>query len=156
MDLKDIRRENLLLIIRDVFNGRQVELARRMGRKEAQITQWKSEFRGLHESSCRLIERAAGKPVGWMDQPHASGTDPLSVQEPTAVRPYQLPRPSLRVSLEVLCTGLSVLQEPERRESVGTLLKACAVAGGDTSYIEAFLATMRKHQPPQTLANGTK
>jgi hypothetical protein len=151
MDIKEIRRQNLLLIISDVFAGRQVDLADRIHRGQAQITQWKSPENGIHEKSARMIEAAAGKPPGWMDVPHSSGHEPLTVQK-NVVAPayYALPRPSLRVALEALCEELARVEEPERRDSVAALLRSCAVAGGDTSYIEPILSVMRfKQSQPQ-------
>ena len=143
MQLNEIRRQNLLLIISDVFGGRQVELANRMNRGQAQITQWKSPENGIHERSARLIEAAAGKPPGWLDVPHETGHEGLVVRESAAPVPFHVPRPALRVALEALCEELARVGEPERRESVGALLKACAMAGGDATYIEPLLALLR-------------
>jgi hypothetical protein len=151
MDLNELRRQNLLLVIADVFGGRQIDLAKRMGRGQAQITQWKSPENGIHERSARLIEQAAGKPVGWMDLPHDSGHEGLVTRETVAALPFHSPRPAPRVALEALCDELARVAEPERREALGTLLRACALAGGDASYVEPILSLLRVRSPP---ANG--
>jgi hypothetical protein len=153
MDLNELRRQNLLLIIADVFGGRQIDLARRMGRGQAQITQWKSPENGIHERSARLIEQAAGKPAGWMDLPHDSGHEGLVTRETVAALPFHSPRPAPRVALEALCDELARVAEPERREALGTLLRACALAGGDVSYVEPILSLLRVRSPP---ANTTR
>jgi hypothetical protein len=153
MDLNELRRQNLLLIIADVFGGRQIDLAKRMGRGQAQITQWKSPENGIHERSARLIEQAAGKPAGWMDLPHDSGHEGLVTRETVAALPFHSPRPAPRVALEALCDELARVAEPERREALGTLLRACALAGGDVSYVEPILSLLRVRSPP---ANTTR
>ncbi len=153
MDLNELRRQNLLLIIADVFGGRQIDLAKRMGRGQAQITQWKSPENGIHERSARLIEQAAGKPAGWMDLPHDSGHEGLVTRETVAALPFHSPRPAPRVALEALCDELARVAEPERREALGTLLRACALAGGDVSYVEPILSLLRVRSPP---ANNTR
>lgn len=151
MRLSELRRQNLALLIKDVFDGKQINLVKRLGRGQAQVSQWMSGHRSIHEDSARDIESVAGKPSGWMDVPHSSGQEPLTVQE-NVVAPayYALPRPSLRVALEALCEELARVEEPERRDSVAALLRSCAVAGGDTSYIEPILSVMRfKQSQPQ-------
>jgi hypothetical protein len=148
MDLNELRRQNLLLVIADVFGGRQIDLAKRMGRGQAQITQWKSPENGIHERSARLIEQAAGKPAGWMDLPHDSGHEGLVTRETVAALPFHSPRPAPRVALEALCDELARVAEPERREALGTLLRACALAGGDASYVEPILSLLRVRSPP--------
>jgi hypothetical protein len=124
-----------------------------MGRGQAQITQWKSPENGIHERSARLIEQAAGKPAGWMDLPHDSGHEGLVTRETVAALPFHSPRPAPRVALEALCDELARVAEPERREALGTLLRACALAGGDVSYVEPILSLLRVRSPP---ANTTR
>lgn len=145
MQVHETRRSNLRLLIDRRFSGVQRHLATAMGRSEAQITQWLNGGRNISEGSARRIEHVSGEQLGWMDVPRSSAE--LVAGEVLRFTPA--PRPSLRAALEVLCTSLSVVQEAERRESVGALLKACAIAGGDLSYIDAILATMRRAHPPQ-------
>ncbi len=57
------------------------------------------------------------------------------------------------MALEALCDELARVAEPERREALGTLLRACALAGGDASYIEPILSLLRVRSPP---ANTTR
>ena len=153
MKVYENRRANLPRLIDLKYHGQKKALANALDCLASQVSQWLSGNRNMGEASARRIEFVAGMPAGWLDTDLPTG---LEVREPERLIVTPMPRPSLRASLEVLCTALSVLQEPERRESVGSLLRACAVAGGDTSYIDAILATMRKHQPPQQVANGTK
>jgi hypothetical protein len=150
MEVSDVRLRNLLLIIESVFGGRQVHLARRMQRKESQITQWKRGNCRIHEKSARLIEAAAGKPMGWLDVPHQSADEDLVVRDSVAPAPYFM-RPSLRVALEVLCEELSRLEDPARLEGVAALLRSCAITSGDQAYIEPILTLMRFKSAPPTL-----
>jgi transcriptional regulator with XRE-family HTH domain len=151
MRLGDLRRQNLLLILEHAFDRKPTLLAKRMGKSGAQISQWKSGHRDIHEDSARRIELAAGKPVGWMDLPHDSGHEGLVTRETVAALPFHSPRPAPRVALEALCDELARVAEPERREALGTLLRACALAGGDASYVEPILSLLRVRSPP---ANG--
>lgn len=145
MQVHEIRKTNLRLLIDKRFGGVHRLLADALGRSQPQITQWLNGGRNISEESARRIEQLVGEHAGWMDVPRQS----LDLLAGEVVPIAPTPRPSLRSALEVLCTSLSVLQEAERRESVGALLKACAIAGGDTSYIDAILAAMRRAQPPQ-------
>lgn len=147
MTLKEVRHANFLLILAHAFKGKQIDLANAIEAKEAQVTQWK-KGRGFHESTVRKIEQAAGKHHGWMDVPHVSFSDENVVRDSATPPLYSFPKPSLRFALETLCDELNRVQEPERRESVGSLLRACAIAGGDTSYIDAILSVLRFKAPP--------
>lgn len=149
MKLREVRQKNLLLLINDVFDGRPTVMAQRLNKNPAQISQWKSGHRAISEDSARTIEAAAGKPPGWMDVPHDSGHEGLVARESGPVVPLYLPRPALRVALEVVCEELARVDEPERRESVGGLLKACAMAGGDSAYIEPLLSLLRMRSARQ-------
>lgn len=140
---------------------RQAALGRACGVASASVTAWfKGETKSMKGETLLKAARFLNVRPEWLE----SGLGPMrdvegesvsrvEVREPSSAVVTPLPRPSLRSALEVLCTALSVLREPERRESVGTLLRACAVGGGDTSYIDAIIATMRKSHPPQALAN---
>lgn len=152
MNLSDIRLKNLLALLDEVFNGRQVDLAKRMNRSQAQIAQWKSGYRKIHEDSARAIERAGGKARGWLDELHADEQTP-GIQDAGA--PVYLPpfRPGLRLALEVLCDELGRIDQAERREGVGSLLRSCAISGGDVSYIVAILSVMRQ-KPPKAPQQG--
>jgi hypothetical protein len=154
MKVYENRRANLPRLIDIRYEGQKKALANALDCLPSQLSQWLGGNRNMGEASARRIELVASMPIGWLDADPPTGLEVREPERAAIVTP--MPRPSLRSSLEVLCTALSVLQEPERRESVGSLLRACAVAGGDTSYIDAILATMRKHQPPQTMANGTQ
>lgn len=162
MNLRETRRANLELLIADVFLGRAIELARRIGRSESQVSQWRmserkdGRFFGIGEHSARRIEQASGKPQGWMDVPHKSGHEGLTIQDSVAPVPYSM-RPSLRVALEVLCEELSRLEDPARLEGVAALLRSCAVSSGDQAYIEPILTLMRfKSAPPRRCSSRTR
>ena len=82
-----------------------------------------------------------------MDVPHESGQEGLVARDSAAPVPFHVPRPALRVALEVVCEELARVMEPERREGAGALLRACAIAGGDQSYIDPLLSLLRVKTP---------
>jgi transcriptional regulator with XRE-family HTH domain len=147
MRLSEVRRANLILLLNDLFDGTQKRLVDRLGKGAAQISQWKSGHRSIHEDSARDIEAACGKPSGWLDVPHQSGHEGLTIRDSVAPAPFVM-RPSLRVALEVLCEELARLEDPARLDGVAALLRSCAVASGDKDYIEPILTLMRFKAPP--------
>lgn len=72
------RRENLRTVIQEL--GSAAVLARALGVSAAVVSQWVNASRdsktkkprGISHESCRKIERAAGKPAGWMDAQHST------------------------------------------------------------------------------------
>lgn len=70
----EVRRENLALLV-DAAGG-PTSFAARIDRSQSQVSQWlnaspdskSGKPRTISSSSCRYIERAIGKPDGWMDQ----------------------------------------------------------------------------------------
>jgi SOS-response transcriptional repressor LexA len=74
--LETIHKENLRLLA-DEFGG-VAAVAARIGCSASQYSQWMNgsthsatgKPRGMRSSSARRIELAAGKPAGWLDQPH--------------------------------------------------------------------------------------
>jgi hypothetical protein len=83
--IQDIRRANLLLLIKEVEqligrkHGAKAYLARRTGVPSPQLSQFLSRAphqgggpRGLGDDSARKLERGMGKPKGWMDVEHAT------------------------------------------------------------------------------------
>ena len=71
MEVRDIRRNNLLLLIRRQ-GGTQAEFARVAGVSPNYINQVLNSWqgRGLGHQVARKIERAVGKSRGWMDTSH--------------------------------------------------------------------------------------
>ena len=74
--IEDVRRDNLRRL-RDELGGVQA-LADRIGKGQPQVSQWLNASthsvtgkpRTISSASCREIERALGKPDGWMDAEH--------------------------------------------------------------------------------------
>jgi hypothetical protein len=75
--IDEIHRENLKLLASEA-GGKSI-LAELLGKSASQVSQWLNgsldsktgKARGIRPSSCRMIELALGKPVGWMDMTHA-------------------------------------------------------------------------------------
>jgi transcriptional regulator with XRE-family HTH domain len=75
--IDEIHRENLELLAAEA--GGKGVLAERLGKSASQVSQWLNgsadsktgKARGIRPASCRAIEIAFEKPVGWMDISHA-------------------------------------------------------------------------------------
>jgi hypothetical protein len=69
MDIKDVRRANLMILLEE--HGRET-LAREAGTAPAYLSQLKSERTEAHvgHDLARRLEAATGHPEGWMDHPH--------------------------------------------------------------------------------------
>lgn len=74
--IEDVRRENLQRL-RDELGSVQV-LADRIGKSQSQVSQWlnasvhsaSGKPRTISSGSCREVEKALGRPEGWMDVEH--------------------------------------------------------------------------------------
>ena len=74
MDIFNLRRLNLQLLIDVDFNGNQARLSEKTDIKAPQINRWLSttarDKRNITEKSARNIEKRCDKPAGWMDVGH--------------------------------------------------------------------------------------
>ena len=79
--INDIRLENLQRVIDEHFNGVKRKLALAMGVQAAQISRVFSENpatrKALGDSMSRAVERAAGLPEGWLDNPHDDSNEDI-------------------------------------------------------------------------------
>lgn len=67
MNLKDIRRLNLLLLQRTEFGNLASQLAKQIKRAPSQVSQWYMGYRTISEETARDIEDKCQKPPGWLD-----------------------------------------------------------------------------------------
>lgn len=75
--IDQIYRDNLRLLVQEA-GGTVTALAARLGKQNAQVSQWLNgskdsktgKPRTLARATARDIERVMNKPEGWMDQPH--------------------------------------------------------------------------------------
>jgi hypothetical protein len=75
--VSQIRIENLEILIEE--SGTISNLASKLGKSSAQVSQWKNASkdsktgkpRGMRDTTCRDIEVILGKPQGWMDREHS-------------------------------------------------------------------------------------
>lgn len=76
MDIRETRRERLLMLIQDQKGrGKQRAVAKAIGKAPAQISQWINRTRTITEETARQIEIRSKKPHGWMDlDPQMPGT----------------------------------------------------------------------------------
>jgi phage repressor protein C with HTH and peptisase S24 domain len=90
--IEEIHRENLQALAKE-FDG-VVGAASRIGISSSQYSQWLNgsqnsgtgKPRGMRASSVRRIEKACGKPSGWMDRPHAEQIDTQKAAHPGAAK----------------------------------------------------------------------
>lgn len=68
--ISDIRRENLIEVIRRYFDDNQTRLAERMEVQQSVISRWVKGHRNIGNASARKIEELAGRPKFWLDTDH--------------------------------------------------------------------------------------
>ncbi len=82
MDVSEIRRKNLRLVIERQFSGTAAELARALGKQPSEISRIFSlnrhHRRNIGSRLARQIEAVLGKETGWMDQQQFSSGDQAS------------------------------------------------------------------------------
>ncbi len=112
-DIDDIRRENLLRIQDEA--GGPAEAGRLLDMSQSQFTNLRDGAadsktgrpRGMHKSTARRIERAAGKPLGWLDVDHSPKYDVAPnerhrVQEQTFIAAYKGANASVKAAVDLL------------------------------------------------------
>lgn len=68
MDIREVRRERLLQLLREQKGrGKQRILGVLIGKAPAQVSQWVNRKRTITEDTAREIETKARRPRGWMD-----------------------------------------------------------------------------------------
>lgn len=79
------RRANLRTVLRE--QGGPVNFAKKLGQAGPSfLSQMVNGHRVITEKTCRRIEREAGKPIYWMDQPHTS-TESFAFRQTVQVDP---------------------------------------------------------------------
>jgi len=84
--IDEIRTDNLRLLSDE--QGGVGKLALAIGREQSQVSQWlnRSPMHGtgkprvISTRSCRFVEKALGKPEGWMDRDHVASNGVLSAE----------------------------------------------------------------------------
>ena len=71
--LHTVRLDNLLRLVDEA--GSAEKLARRTGSNAAYLSQIRTRRRRMGDAVAAKLERATGKPPGWMDQPHGNADD---------------------------------------------------------------------------------
>lgn len=85
--IDEIRRDNLAAIVAEI--GGVTALAELLQKSVSQVSQWLNgsansgtgKARGMRPSSCREIELACKKPLGWMDASHGMARKELVMHE---------------------------------------------------------------------------
>jgi len=72
LDIKAIRKHNVLLLEGELGDGGRSKLARKVGSSQSYLSQCvgKAGLRSIGDEMARRMEGAMGKPYGWMDQSH--------------------------------------------------------------------------------------
>jgi len=68
--ISDIRRENLIEVIRRYFDDNQTRMAERMEVQQSVISRWVKGHRNIGNASARKIEELSGRPKFWLDTDH--------------------------------------------------------------------------------------
>ena len=62
------RRDKILYLITNLFNGSQVKFAEAIKRSPAQVNQWVTNRRAIGDALALQIERNLNLPIGWLDK----------------------------------------------------------------------------------------
>lgn len=78
--INEVRRENLLEIIRRDFDGKQIRLAEKLKINANLVSRWLKPVadknnKGIGDSVARKIEEASNKPKYWLDRDHVLALD---------------------------------------------------------------------------------
>jgi len=65
--METLRVQRLRELLATTYGGSQTELAKRVGMSASQLGQYFCGYRNIGEKVARKIEKAAGKPQGWLD-----------------------------------------------------------------------------------------
>lgn len=80
MDIREVRLNRLLVLLNEE-KGKRKQLAARIKKAPAQLSQWLGRHRTITEDSAREIEANAGKPHGWLDIDVGHQTSVLTARE---------------------------------------------------------------------------
>lgn len=145
MDTKEIRVANLRALLAEE-DGKQVRLAGRLGVSPSQLNQWFSGVRTISEESARKLEKASGKPVGWLDGDRTEEASPI-----VAVVPMTRPKVSLGLALNVLGQALEAEMPQDVREDIAHALSNLARRRGalrDQQMVEHLLGSLKVDSEP--------
>lgn len=67
---KENRRQRLLRLVEQRFNGNQTVLALQVGVSASLISRYATATKGIGEDMRDRIEKSLGLPAGWMDWPN--------------------------------------------------------------------------------------
>ncbi|MBS0847585.1 helix-turn-helix transcriptional regulator [Citrobacter sp. JGM124] len=68
--ISDIRRDNLIEIIRRCFDNKQTYIAEAMEVQQSVVSRWIKGHRNISTASARRIEKASNHPEFWLDKIH--------------------------------------------------------------------------------------
>jgi transcriptional regulator with XRE-family HTH domain len=121
--IEDVRRDNLKRL-RDELGSVQ-ELADTIGKGHSQVSQWlnasthsaSGKPRSVSSASCREIEKAIGKPEGWMDVEHGDLKPVESTKE------VELRRVLADASAEVRLLSVYRFANADQRELINSAVR---------------------------------
>ena len=179
MNLKDVRRLNLLLLQRTEFGNLASQLAKHIRRKPSQVSQWYMGYRTISEETARDIEDKCHKPSGWLDviRTELWGESASSGQGPATIGRPQKGQGSLTAERR---STVVVVREPEPMTPAATgrawphtaltawqwqALSEHERMQVEAAMLQAYALVMRHRQerqeqqeshPPQAVANGAQ
>jgi hypothetical protein len=96
-----LRQINLVRLVAE-SGGNASTAARRAGKDRRQFSAWSTGRKAISDESARDIERAFGKPAGWMDREHASPSRPVYVEPRIESHPQRLDPTKMRDAMTLL------------------------------------------------------
>lgn len=79
--IQDIRIQNINDLINREFDGTQTRLAERLNTQPNLVNRWARGLKTIGDQVARKIEKAARKPVNWLDVDHSLAMQQLSAAE---------------------------------------------------------------------------
>lgn len=122
MDISEVRRHNLRVLINEEFAGSLAEFSRFIGKDPSYVSRYfssKNQMRNIGSTTARQIEQRLQRPRGWLDRPHGGvGEDdpaPYAPLPPEARQIAEAWQALPKVYREVVRELLNTLRETTRK-----------------------------------------
>lgn len=142
-DIDELRRQNLQA--ESARLGGDAQLARILGKDKNQLYQWLRaegvQRRNMRKTMARAIEEKIGRPAGWLDQRHASVSEPRPAYELSPEYPVVRSKNDMRAVRYALQSLFSVLHEKQPSVAEAVARDIVETAGPQFSG-QGFLNTL--------------
>lgn len=86
--ISDIRRDNLIEIIRNCFDNKQTRIAEAMEVQQSAVNRWIKGHRNIGAASARRIEKVSNNPEFWLDKIHYLPISKAMASQEHGIRGY--------------------------------------------------------------------